>query len=261
MTILQGMQRIEERIPFGYRVLLCLLLCALIEANISADAFAQSKRSLRIGVSLMGTAYSGDLTPEGESFYRFYPGFNLSLQSSGKRWVQVQGNIGYGKFVSQNRLLEPVPGYAVNTFVSTAFFFVDAKGKFKAFPKRSFNPFASVGLGLLNFTPKDADGNALSDNLESRTVDEQYSSITINFPLSAGFDYHFHHIVGIGLEYTYRLTVSDYLDNIKLLGTRQGNDQLHNFMLTLYFTLPPKGGYQVPTRGGYSPLRGKERRF
>lgn len=215
-----------------------LLLC------LSGFGFAQTGEGpvakLRLGVGMIGTAYSGDLNQENRVMTRFNPGMNISMQFANEKLISPQLNAAAGKFVAQNRDLLPVPGYDVHKFVETTFFYIDLRMKVKFLKRKKVNPFTSIGLGLLNYTPKDGDGNALADNFESRDPSEAYSSMTAGFPLSLGTDFHLSHIVGLGLEYTYRPTSSDYLDNIGLLGTNDGNDKLHTFTVTFYLTFDPE---------------------
>ena len=128
----------------------------------------------------------------------------------------------------------------MNTFVSTSFFYLDFRLKARLFPKKRVNPYASVGIGLFNYTPRDEDRNPLADNFESRVEGEEYSSITGAIPLSPGVDVRLNSLLTIGAEYSYRVVFSDYLDNIGQLGTKKGNDALHSFLVTLYFTFGKK---------------------
>ena len=195
---------------------------------------------LRIGAGLIGTAYSGDLNQEGKVLTRFQSGFNLSMQFANAKTVSPQLNAGGGKFIAQNRDLAPVSGFDVHNFVETRYFYLDFRLKVKFLKTKPVNPYASVGIGLLNYSPKDIDGNPLADNFESRQNAESYASMTAGFPIALGADIHLSHIVALGLEYVFRPTKSDYLDNIGLLGTNDGNDKLHTFALTFYLTFDPE---------------------
>lgn len=217
-----------------------IFLLVLGAAAVSAQQVERSIKPLRIGLGLMGAGYAGDLNYKGEQFYRFYPGFNLSFEFHGKALIKPQLQAGYGKFVSQNRSLEPIQGYRVSKYVETSFFFLDFRLKARFFRKTAFNPYLSAGIGMLNYTPRDAQGNALADNFESRLEEEQYSSMTATFPLSVGIDLRFSPILSVGFDFTHKPTTTDYLDNLGKLGLKNGNDRLNTFTLFLLVTFDPE---------------------
>ncbi len=53
----------------------------------------------------------------------------------------------------------------------------------------------------------------------------------------------------LGLEYTYRPTASDYLDNVGQIGLRKGKDKMQSLMLTLYVTFDPNAVTNGSIRG------------
>ncbi|MEM1001009.1 MAG: hypothetical protein AAGN35_28400, partial [Bacteroidota bacterium] len=183
----------------------------------------------------------------------FHPGVSISLQFASEKLISPQLNTGFGRFVAQDRDLPAVEGVSPNRFVETPFFFVDFRLKARFLRETSFNPYASVGIGLLGFTPRDQDDNNLLDNISTRAEGETYGSLTAGFPLSLGAELQLSPLVGLGLEYTYRLTSSDYLDNIAQLGPRSGNDRLQSLLLSIYFTFDPN-------RSIDNSIRGKDRR-
>lgn len=215
---------------------------------------APAQSPLRLGFGFMGTAYQGDLTTQGTQFYRFNPGFNASLQFASQKLITPQVNAGFGKFTAQDRDIPAIDGVQPNTFVQTNFFFVDLRLKVRAFRRHKVNPYASIGIGLLGYTPRDEDGNGLVDNSNTRNPDELYGSITAGFPMSLGIEFHMNPIMSLGLEYTRRGTGTDYLDNIGQLGPAEGNDRLHHLQVTLFFTLDPDG------LNDWRNLKGRDRR-
>jgi hypothetical protein len=227
---------------------IALFLLLLLAAAVPAQG---PQSPLRLGLGLMGTTYVGDLNSTGGSLMRFSPGATLSLQFAGTKLISPQLNAGFGKFVAQDRDLQPSEeGIQPNTFVQTPFFFVDFRLKARFLRETAVHPHISAGIGLLGFTPKDGDGNNLIDNFATREESETYGSMTASFPLSAGLEVELNGVIMLGLEYTFRPTTSDYLDNVGLLGPRDGKDKLQSLLLTLYFTIDPSGN---------APLRGRGR--
>jgi len=231
-----------------------LLLCGLVSGQTTSSRPGPQQAPLRIGLGLFGAALSGDINDNGEEFYRFYPGVNLSLQFANKKLISPQLTAGFGKFVAQNRDLGEVEGIRPNTFVETPFFFADLRFKARFLRQKGFQPYLSAGIGLLGYTPKDAEGNPLLDNFPTRKETETYGSVTASFPLSIGFEVRMSPILTLGTEYTYRPSGSDYLDNIGELGTRSGNDRINTFALNLFITFDPENPVN------FRNLKGRERR-
>jgi opacity protein-like surface antigen len=204
-------------------------------------AFAQPDQPpLRLGLGLMGTSYVGDLNTNSQPLERFYPGANLSLQFASAKLLSPQLNAGFGKFTAQDRDLTAVDGVQPNKFVQTGFFYVDLRLKARFLREKGLHPYLSAGIGMLGYTPKDASGFNLIDNFATRADGETYGSISASFPLSTGLELRLSPILMLGLEYTYRATTTDYLDNIGQLGLRNGKDKLQTLMLSLYATFDPE---------------------
>lgn len=233
------------------RVLQLTILLLLAGSGLMAQGPEQ--KPLKLGLGLMGASYIGDLTTNGQALHRFHPGVSISLQFDSEKLIAPQLNTGFGKFVAQDRDLEGSNGAVPNTFVETPFFFVDFRLRARFLRESAFNPYFSLGVGLMGYTPKDQDGNNLLDNIGTRAEGETYGSITAGFPLSLGFEVQLSPLMGLGLEYTYRLTTSDYLDNISQLGQRDGNDKVQSLLLSIYFTFDPN-------RSINNSIRGKDRR-
>jgi hypothetical protein len=229
------------------------MMILLLFAGSGMMAQTAEQKPLKLGLGLMGASYVGDLNTNGQALHRFHPGVNISLQFDSEKLIAPQLNTGFGKFVAQDRDLIGSEGAEPNTFVETPFFFVDFRLRARFLRETSFNPYFSLGVGLLGYTPKDEDGNNLLDNISTRAEGETYGSISAGFPFSLGFEVQLSPLVGIGLEYTYRFTTSDYLDNISQLGLRDGNDRLQSLLLSVYFTFDPN-------RSINNGIRGKDRR-
>lgn len=228
-------------------------LAVLLLTGLSLAAWGQQK-PLRLGLGLMGAAYQGDLTTNGDAFYRFYPGVNFSLQFANQKLISPQLHSGFGRFVSQDRDIAAVEGLQPNTFVDTRFFFVEFRLKARFLREKAVHPYLAAGLGLFGYTPRDEDGSPLLDNLPTRQEGETYGTITAGFPLAVGLEWEMSHLLALKLEYAYRPTASDFLDNISALGPAAGNDKLHTFGLGLLVTFDP----DRPVR--QQDLRGKDRR-
>jgi len=204
---------------------------------------SQSTRPLKVGMSMSGSMYIGDLTDDETMFHRIYPGANISLQSEGYRNLRGQLNAGFGRFSEQYDAAPPeLPKgiYPVN-FVETSFFYGDLRLKYRLLKRRNIQPFVSAGAGFLIFSPQDENGKFLSDAILTRPEGEFYNTAVPQLPMSAGVQARITPLIWLGAEYTYRYVPTDYLDNIGQLGRRPGNDQLHQVMVSLYFNLGKPG--------------------
>lgn len=222
-------------------IFLCWLLCL---SHFSAFSQELERPPLQIGLGLAGFAYEGDLTTQEESFRRLYPGANISIQFDGNRLIQMQANVGFGRFVEQtDKSGTFVQGEIVpNSFVETSFFYTDLR--FRIFPLKgkSISPYLGLGAGILFYNPKDEDGNFLAENIFTREDQEVYNSLLGHFPISGGVLVKLNSVLTLGGEYIYRVTPTDYLDNIGQLGNDPGNDALHAFQLSMYIALKPDVG-------------------
>lgn len=229
------------------------ILFTLLAATMAMAQDAPQK-PLRVGIGLLGSTYTGDLNTGGQSFTRFYPGMAFSLQFASPKLLSPQLNTGFGKFVAQDRDIAAIDGIQPNTYAETPYFFVDFRLRARFLRDRVIGPFVSAGIGMLGYTPKDMAGNNLLDNISSRKEEEVYGSLTASFPLSFGTEIRMSHFVSVALEYTFRPTGSDYLDNIGILGQRDGKDKVQSMLLSLYFTIDPERTINP------NNMRGRDRR-
>ncbi|MEL6733355.1 MAG: hypothetical protein AAFP83_19630, partial [Bacteroidota bacterium] len=81
---------------FRFRLFVLLLLSCCISAPVFSQ-IEEKGSTIRVGVGLTGYAYRGDLTQDDPSFWRVYPGGNISLQFSPRRKFQPQLNAGFGR--------------------------------------------------------------------------------------------------------------------------------------------------------------------
>ncbi|MEL6649858.1 MAG: outer membrane beta-barrel protein, partial [Bacteroidota bacterium] len=226
----------------------CFILCLLL---LPLSLWGQSQRQVKVGFGLDGISYIGDLSDPNQKIHRIYPGANLSIQLEGPKRLKLQLNGGFGKFSEQYDDVRPsnTPGVRVNTFVETSFFYGDLRLKYRFPISQHFHPFLTAGAGVLSFTPRDQEGRFLNDALFTREPDEDYSTIVPQIPFGAGVQARINPAVSISLEYLFRFTPTDYLDNIGRLGTREGDDFLHGLQLSMYITLstpPPPPNKQGP---------------
>lgn len=201
-----------------------------------------------LGLSMTATGYYGDLNYNEagifqSDFFSFYPGFNLSFRSGAPRRLNLQFELGYGKIVGQNPDIQAVvldmgdgsPPIKVQPNRYTETFMVHNNLGFRINlirERKKVNPYLGVGFGILAFFPQSETGIPLVRKVSTRAPNEDiYNTLTYQMPLSAGVEFNLDKRLGINLSYTYRISGSDYLDNIGNLGALEGNDQLHVIQL------------------------------
>ena len=193
-----------------------------------------SDRQLLIGVALSLSAYQGDFTAA-SGLKSPGAGGHFSLQLDSRKRIVPQLAAGVGQFQAGDLFLPPVSGGTANTFVRTDFWYVQlgilARPLRRPVPIGPFElrPHLSFGVGLLNFTPKDAAAAPLIEQSATRARGETYSSGTFMLPVGLGAQLRTWRGWGLTLDYSYVFTGSAYLDNVNLLGRGTGNDALHRF--------------------------------
>lgn len=216
---------------------ICLLILFLPVISMAQSA----SPPLRLGMGFSGYSYLGDLVEQAPRVVRGYPGASLSVQFDGQKRIQMQVNGGFGRFTEQNDLVRThaVTEVIPNDFVQTSFFYTDLRLRLRFLRRSAIQPYVSAGAGLLFFNPRDAAGNFLGENIFTRKDNENYSTIVAGFPTTVGVEARMSKQLGLSLEYTYRFTSSDYLDNIGELGTKKGNDAIQSLQLSVLISLAP----------------------
>lgn len=203
------------------------VLFFLILAGSFPHSIAQrADKVTRIGFSLNGFAYLGDLNEPGVGIIRVSSGGEISIEAIKSRPFGVSFHGGFGQFTEQWDNPDGQPG---TRFVQTPFLHGDFRVHARAFQTKSFQPYVSVGAGILSFTPKDVDGFPLEEG--------NYNTMIPQLPGSAGLRWQVNPMIGFDLSYTWRFTPTDYLDNIGSEGSRSGFDALHAVNLGISFDL------------------------
>lgn len=205
-----------------------------------ADSLAPT-RFFQFGLGLTGFNYIGDFTNDVTALYRIHPGGNLSLQTTGSAALQLQANVGFGAFEEQlDRRSDAFSLDATaNKFVETSFYYADLRLKFRFLRQKRLQPYVSLGAGILVFSPRDESGKLLREQPETRAAHETYNTSIPQLPGVIGLKAQITPLVAASIDYTYRVTPTDYLDNVGQWGSRQGHDALQALQLSVYFTLRP----------------------
>lgn len=202
------------------------LFVLLITGFLPNSIAQRADKVTRIGFSLNGFAYLGDLNEPGLGIVRVSSGGEISIEAVKSRPFGVSFHGGFGQFTEQWDNPDSQPG---TRFVQTPFLHGDFRVHARAFQTKSFQPYVSVGAGILSFTPKDVDGFPLEEG--------NYNTMIPQLPGSAGLRWQVNPMIGFDLSYTWRFTPTDFLDNIGSEGGRSGFDALHAVNLGISFDL------------------------
>ncbi|ELR70623.1 hypothetical protein C900_03604 [Fulvivirga imtechensis AK7] len=199
---------------------------------------AQSFYNFRTGrdvIASVGTGtstYFGDLKDPGD-YMDAKPNLNIGLQYffhsriAGRaelHWFRLQGDDSDSELTGKTRR---------NLSFRSDNFELDLIGIVNAFPQGArfyqrpqFNPYGFIGIGLLYFNPKgqvpqtDWNEDPLPDAGDYialqplRTEGVDYNRLAIVIPFGIGVKYKANPFINIGLEGGYRLTFTDYLDDV-----------------------------------------------
>ncbi|MBL6444779.1 outer membrane beta-barrel protein [Fulvivirga sp. 29W222] len=197
----------------------------------------------RDAIVSMGTGtstYFGDLKDPGE-YMDAKPSLNIGLQHfltprisarTEITWFQLRGDDSDAN--EEGRVVRNLSFRSDNFELNIVGIINALPNGTKFYQRPQFNPYGFVGIGLLYFNPKaqvpstDWNGTELQkageyialQPLQTEGVD--YSRIGIVIPFGAGIKYKANPFINISLEGGYRLTFTDYLDDVST------TYQLHN---------------------------------
>lgn len=194
-----------------------------------------AKYPIFLDLGLSANAYNGDLSSyqKWTAMYHFGISFNKNEKWNGRI------NLSFGFITGENRTYQsskPNEQGAPVTFFSTSLVNFNYELKYHFIKTKRWAIYASQGIGVMQFTPKNEDNQKLINLLNTRAADESYNNIAVFFPTSLGVNYWLKSGYGIGLQGTILNPQTNYLDNIGVLGTRNKNDQVLQFR---FFVLAP----------------------
>lgn len=256
---------------FGMRTYYSSLLILLVLCFQQTFGQLEQFRELEVGLSITGNGYYGDLNhnPDGllkSDHLAFNPGINIHVRKAHYQRLLPVFNAGYGEFLSQNPDIQPVtlvagdPPESIaitpNRFVETSFIYMDFGYRLQLVRKFTlFSPYLGLSVGGLAFYPHAEDGILLSRKRSTRAPGEKaYGTMTLSAPVTLGMDVNLGRKLSLNLAYIYRMNGTDYLDNIKTLGTHAGNDKLHILRFGASFRIRNKKPDQSEPREQEVPM-------
>jgi hypothetical protein len=190
-----------------------------------AQSFDNWKRDPRWSAILSGgfSSYYGDLNNPGDIF-DLSGNFNLGVQYVVRDHINIRAQLGYLRFSGSDENLDPELitrtrnlSFESNNWELSTLAIAELFPRSRKYnPRPPINPYAILGIGLLLSTPK---ATALSDGKTYKlrplqTEGVSYSPVILAIPFGLGVNLYHNRIFNIGLEGIYRLTFSDYIDDV-----------------------------------------------
>lgn len=188
----------------------------------------------KIAVGVSRNAYRGDL---GDPYDKWTAAFHVSFLFNYQRRLHGGLHTGLGTITGQmipSNTFDPTNIPAFNEFFRSNFISIHYALQYDIIRTERLIVYLSQGLGLLRFMPKDQFYKNLQDQPGTRASNEAYGNVAAVLPTQLGIDYYFTNRFGIGIKAGWLNTTTDYLDNVSLLGQRQGNDNILQYQFLFY---------------------------
>lgn len=270
-----------SKLPFF--IFICLFSLVLPELHAQSFYNFKRDRKLTLGVGLGTTNYYGDLNNTGQAL-KANPNFAINVEYPAKPRINIRLEVMAYQIAGDDRDYEgdsdPEGRFERNLSFRANNFEVNAVGVFslykeniRYYQRSKFNPYAIIGIGVTTVNPKalyEGEWYKLRD-LQTEGVD--YKGLAVVIPFGAGVKFKVTNDFNLGLEAVYRLTFTDYLDDVSSVYIAQSNfagnpiagilaDRRQELGLTParpgrirgnpdendgYFVLSIKGSYYLPT--------------
>lgn len=187
-------------------------------------------RYVEIGISPI--SYKGELS----SYDHWNMAFHAGLLLTRKKRINSEFSILGGQFSGQNRELSIKENTNPNTYFVSSFFSGSYHLHINLIAKPRFKFYVSQGIGIMNFTPKNANSENLIDIVETRAINEEYNTTTLFLPTQIGFHYALKNHFNLGAKVSWLNTRTDYLDNISEWGNPDNKDNILSYKI--YVLIP-----------------------
>ncbi len=195
------------------------------QSSKSMDAGSDSRFKVSIGA---GTAnYYGDLIKKDIGFSQPGIAFSTGLSYAITKKIAARLDVGIQKLQgSDNKKGGAHPGRNLS-FKSTVFdFSISGEYTILNLEKSRVSPYISAGVGVMLFNPYAYDVSGVKQSLPELGTEGQglagypgfYNTAALEFPLGVGLKYRLNNNATLGVEFNYRITRTDYLDDVSRVG-------------------------------------------
>lgn len=191
-------------------------------------------RFFEIGIS--PTSYKGELS----SYDHWSMGWNIGLLLTRKKRINSEFSVFIGNISGQNSNFLKQENTNPNTFFRTSFFSGSYNLHLNIIAKKRFKFYVSQGIGIMNFSPQNANYDKLIDLVETRAINEIYNTTTIVLPTQIGMHYSLKNHFNLGVKISWLNTRTDYLDNISEWGDVDNNDNMMAYKIYVLIPIPSR---------------------
>ncbi|MCC5944466.1 MAG: hypothetical protein JJT94_05985 [Bernardetiaceae bacterium] len=214
---------------------LLVWICSLCSLQHLQAQEEPPKLFLELGMS--ADAYRGDLQNRFRSWGRT---FHIGAVWNKDALIAPATSLSIGRIQGSNHLFNAsmpdsllLEGTQPNRSFYTNFVALQAELRIQFLRHERYTLYIAPGIGLLNFTPRDDNGNALADQNNTRNFTEIYNSNAIMLPIRIGGHYIFENGFGFAANMGFLNPFTDYLDNISELGNPDRRDQVLSMKFSL----------------------------
>lgn len=187
-------------------------------------------------IGICPTSYKGELN----SYDHWNMGWNIGLLLSRKKRINSEFSVFVGNITGQNSNFSAQENTTPNTFFKTSFFSGSYNLHLNIIAKERFKFYVSQGIGIMNFSPQNANYDKLIDIIETRSINESYSTTTIMLPSQIGMHYSLKNHFSLGVKVSWLNTRTDYLDNISEWGNVDNKDNIMAYKIYALLPIPSR---------------------
>ncbi|NJN77966.1 MAG: outer membrane beta-barrel protein [Saprospiraceae bacterium] len=184
-----------------------------------------SAQYLEGGIFLGTSAYAGDLTEPSIDFKEVHLAGGVLLRYNINDWVGVRGAFTYGQISGKDANASTDSRRSRNLSFRSDIYEFSIIPEFNILGfnpyDKYYSPYVFVGLGIFNFNPE-AELNGQWYDLQPLGTEgqglpgrpSQYNLTQLAIPFGVGFKYAIDEYWTVGIEFTSRYTMTDYLDDV-----------------------------------------------
>jgi len=198
-------------------IIIVLLFCSQI---LWAQGFYNKNRNRNLVISAgTGTShYYGDLAKEGDHF-NIKPNFAIGARYNFYRWFSAGAELTWFMLAGDDKtdpgkeirnLSFQSHNFELNGVIHVSLFEEDRRFYMRPFA----NPYVYGGIGFVNFNPTAKLDGERYNLRKLNTSGEEYSNMTVSFPVGAGVKFRLNPFFNIVVDGGYRFLVTDNLDDV-----------------------------------------------
>jgi len=211
-------------------IFICLFLSSWSAHSQNFNRY-KSEKPASISASIGGTQYFGDLYSFGKNNAPMTPRWNANI---GFRYtvgshLRVRGDFSYVKIAGGNPSSDPryapqspnLHFEAQNWEASSLLEYYWHPVKTPHINRSFWNPYLFVGMGMTTNRPKTLLRDEWIDLQPFQLENNPYERFTVTFPMGLGVKYKLNLYLDLTLEMNYRMTLTDYLDDVSAFNVNE----------------------------------------